>query len=72
MKEELEEIIGIPTILNEQLQDKESAPRIISVFRKLKTETRMTDGYFLLFMGYNSSPLRDFESYLRIVIGLDI
>ena len=71
LKEELEEIVGLQNILNEHLQDEEVAPRITSMFRKLQTEKRTTDGYYMLFMGYNSSPIRDFESYLRIVIGLD-
>ena len=71
MKEELEEIVRIPNILNEHLQDEELAPRIMSAFRGLQTEKRMTDGYYILYMGYNRSPIRDFESYLRIVIGLD-
>ena len=31
----------------------------------------MTDGYIILLMGYARSPFRDFESYLRIVVGLD-
>ena len=44
LKEELEEIVGIPNILNEHLQDEELATHIISVFRELQTEKRMTDG----------------------------
>ena len=34
-------------------------------------EKSSTDGYIILLMGYARSPYRDFESYLRIVIGLD-
>ena len=30
----------------------------------------MTDGYYMLLMGYATSPFRDFESYLRIMVGL--
>ena len=30
-----------------------------------------TDGYFILLMGYARSPIRVFESYLRIRAGLD-
>ena len=29
------------------------------------------DGYLILLMGYIRSPCRDFESYLRMVVGLD-
>ena len=71
MKEELGEIVGIPNMLNEHLQDEELAPLIIFVFRELQTEKRMTDSLYILFMGYKISPIRDFESYLRIVIDLD-
>ena len=31
----------------------------------------MTDGYYMFLMGYAGSPLRDFENFLRIVVGLD-
>ena len=34
-------------------------------------EKSKTDGYIILLMGYARSPFRDFESYLRIVVGLD-
>ena len=30
-----------------------------------------TDGYMILLLGYSASSFRDFESYLRLVIGLD-
>ena len=30
-----------------------------------------TDGYMLLLLDYGRSLFRDFESYLRIVVGLD-
>ena len=70
LKEELEEFLVIPNITDDHLEDETIAPRILSVCTKLQTEKRMTDGCFILFMGYNRSPTRDFESYLRIVIGL--
>ena len=34
-------------------------------------EKSSTDGYIILFVGYARSPFRDFESYHRIVVGLD-
>ena len=34
-------------------------------------EKSSTDGYIILFLGYARSSFRDFEGYLRIVIGLD-
>ena len=38
---------------------------------KLKLEKSSTDGYIITLMGYARSPFRDFESYLRIDVGLD-
>ena len=37
----------------------------------LRLEKSSTDGYITLLMGYSRSPLRDFESSLSIVVGLD-
>ena len=71
LKDELEEILDIPHITNKQLDDKILGPRIIDEFIKLSNEKKNTDGYMILLLGYSRSPFRDFESYLRIVIGLD-
>ena len=46
-------------------------PRIIGAYNKLRLEKSSTDDYIMLLMGYARSPFRDFESYLRIVVGLD-
>ena len=46
-------------------------PRIIEAYKNLRLETSNTDGYIILLMGYARSPFRDYESYLRIVIGLN-
>ena len=46
-------------------------PSFIEAFKKLEREKRQTDGYILLYMGYARSPFRDFEIYLRFVVGLD-
>ena len=71
LKDELEETLDISNITDEQLQDELIGSRIIKAYKKLETEMRMTDGYILLLMGYARSPFRVFESYLRIVVGLD-
>ena len=57
-------------VSNEHLQDKIVEPRIFKAYKKLETEKRWTDGYFISVMGYNGSSVRDFESYLRIAVGL--
>ena len=71
LKDELEEILNIPHISKEHLQDDEIGPRIIDEYYKLSTEKMNTDGYMILLLGYSRSLFRDFESYLRIVVGLD-
>ena len=71
LKDELEEILDVSNITFEHLQDEIRGPRMISTYRKLEIEKRHSDGYYLLLMGYARSPFRDFENYLRIVVGLD-
>ena len=71
LKDELEEILHIPHITNQHLDDKVIGPRIIGAYIKLSHEKKNRDGYMLLLLGYSRSLFRDFESYLRIVVGLD-
>ena len=71
LKDQLEEILDISHITNEHLDDEVLGPQIIDEFIKLSTEKRNSDGYMILLYGYTRSRFRDFESYLRIVIGLD-
>ena len=69
-KGELEEIVNASNISHDYLHDEIIGPRIISAYKKLETGKRQTDGHYLL-MGYARSLFRDFESFLRIVIGPD-
>ena len=71
LNDELEEIVNISNNSHEHLQDEIIGPRIFSAYKKLETGKRRTDGYYMFLMGYARSPFRDFESYLRIVVGLD-
>ena len=71
LKDELEEILNIPHFTVEHLDDKILGPRIIDEFVKLSNEKKNRDGYMILLFGYCASSFRDFESYLRLVIGLD-
>ena len=68
---ELEEIVNISKTSNEHLQHKTLGPRIISANKKLETEKRRTVFYYILLMGYARSPIRDFETYQRMVIRLN-
>ena len=71
LKDELEEILNISHITNEHLNDEVLGQRIIDKYIKLSRERMNTDGYMLLLLDYSRSLIRDFESYLRILVGLD-
>ena len=71
LKDELEEILNISHITTEHLDDEILGPRIIDAYIKLANEKKNSDGYMVLLLGYSASPFRDFESFLRLVIGLD-
>ena len=71
LKDEVEEILNIPEITNDHLEDETLAPRIAETYWKLRLHKTSHDGYIILLMGYARSPFRDFESYLRIVVGLE-
>ena len=72
MKDKLEKILDISNIISEHLQDDLFGPCIISAYKKPETEKRQTVGFYMLLMGYARSPFRDFGSYLRLVVGLDV
>ena len=71
LKDELEEILNISHITIKHLDDEILGPRIIDEFIKLSNEKKNSDGYMILLFGYSASSFPDFESYLRLVIGLD-
>ena len=71
LKDEIEEILDISHITDDHLNDEILGPRIIDEFIKLSNEKKNSDGYMTLLFGYSASSFRDFESYLRLLIGLD-
>ena len=71
LKDELEEILNIQHITREHLLDDETASRIIDEYHKLSHEKKNSDGYTIIILNYSRSQFRDFESYLRIRVGLD-
>ena len=71
LKDDLEEILNIRNNTDDLLEDKTRGPRIIKAYWKLRSEKSSTDRYIIFLMGNARSPFRDFESYLRIVIGLE-
>ena len=71
LKDELEEILGIQHITREHLLNDETASRIFDEYHKLSQEKKNSDGYTVLLLNFSRSQFRDFESYLRIRVGLD-
>ena len=70
-KDELEEMLNIPNITDSHLEYGTLAPLIVDTYRKLRSDKLSRDGYLVLLMCYATSPFREFESYLRIVVGLE-
>ena len=71
LEDEIEEILGISNITNDHLEDEATAVRIAETYWKLRSDKSSHDGYTILLTGYAKSLFRDFESYLRISIGLE-
>ena len=71
LKDELEEVLNISHISQEHLEDEVLGPRFIDELYKLSHEKMNIDGYMILLLGYSRSLFRDFETYLRFVVGLD-
>ena len=71
LKDELEEILNIPEITDVHLEDETLAPRIAETYWKLRSDKTSHDGYIILLTAYANSSFRDFESYLRIFVGLE-
>ena len=71
LKDEVEEILNIPNITDYHLEDKATVEHIIKAYWDLRSEKSSTDGYIILLLGYARTLFRDFESYLRIIVGLE-
>ena len=71
LRDEPEEILNISHTTIKHLDDEILGSRIIDEYIKLANENKNSDGYMILLLGYSASPFRDFESYLRLVVGLD-
>ena len=60
LKAELEEIVNVSNISHEHLRDKIIGPHIILAYKKLESEKKQTDGYYILLLGYARIQFRDF------------
>ena len=70
MKDDLEGILGISDVSPKHLQYEIVGPRIFKAKQKLSSETRETDAYIAIWMGYARYPFKFFEPYLRLLVGL--
>ena len=71
LQDEVAEILNISSITDDHLDDKATADRIAETYWKLRSDKITHDGYIILLTGYARSLFRDFESYLRIAVGLE-
>ena len=71
LQNEVAEILNLPTITDDHLDDKATADGIAETYWKLRSDKSSHDGYIILLTGYARSLFRDFESYLRIAVGLE-
>ena len=71
LQDEVAEILKISAITDDHLDDKATADRIAEAYWKLRSDKSSHGGYIILLMVYARSAFREFESYLRIVVGLE-
>ena len=71
LKDEVGEILNISNITDDHLEDETLALRIVETYWELRSDKTSHDGYTILLTGYANSSFRDFESYLRIFVGLE-
>ena len=71
LKKNVAEILGFSEVSSEDLQNELLGPDVIKKYRKLAIENSQIDGFFILIIGFTQCSFRDFESYLRILVGLD-
>ena len=81
MKDKVAEILGLSYISPEDLEYEIVGQDIIKLFmdkifikicRNLSIEKSQTDGFlYILLRRYLQAPFRDFESYLRVLTGLN-
>ena len=71
LKDELEEIPNISDIIPYHPEHEIIGPRIIEAYQKIHSEKVSPDDYIILLLGYARYLFREFESFLRIVVGLD-
>ena len=71
IKDEPEEMFDFGDITPKHFQDEKTGPPIFKFYMILKSEKSSADAYLILITKYARSSFRDFEKYLRKVIGLD-
>ena len=72
MKDKVAEVLGLSDISPAYPQQEIQEPDIIKTYRKLSVEKSQTDGYCSILLAYRQSWFRDFKSYFRVSIPLDV
>ena len=70
-KDDIAELLDLSSITPEYLEHKTIESDIIQEHRELSIEKSQTDGYYFILLSYTQSSIRDFETYLRILPGLN-
>ena len=71
LKTNLRRILIISDLATSHLEHEIIGPRNIQAYKKLGSVKSSSDGYLILLLGCARSPFREFEGYLRIVVGPD-
>ena len=71
LKDELEEIFVLWVIQPEHLMNEIKEKHNINIYRNSSSKKKRTEGYYMFLLGFAQSPFHNFESLLRIVLGLD-
>ena len=69
LKDKVAEVLGLADITAEELEHEIHGPDLNKINRKLSIEKSL--GFYVLLYDYTHSTFRDFESYLRVLTGLD-
>ena len=70
LKDNVEEILGLPDIFSKGLQHEILGPEIFETYRKLPIVKGQIDCFYMSLIEYTQSPNRDIEIYLRNSVGL--
>ena len=71
LKDKVAEVLGLSDFSSDDLENEILSPDIMKIYTSSSMEKSQTDVYYILLRRYLQSPFQDFESYLRILTGLN-